>query len=109
VGRTIQCSGVVTGLQPGLSLWLAVEAGDFLWPKEGRVLPDAANRWSVPVFEDGMTDEFAVSLYVTDANADGRIRAWLDAGQRTGQFTELRGIPGARRLARVDGLRLSPR
>jgi hypothetical protein len=27
---------VVTGLQPGLSLWLAVEAGDFLWPKEGR-------------------------------------------------------------------------
>jgi hypothetical protein len=109
VGRTIQCSGVVTGLQPGLSLWLAVEAGDCLWPKESRVLPDAANQWSVPVFEDGVTDEFAVSLYVTDANADRRIRAWLDAGQRTGTFTELRGIPGARRLARVDGLRLSPR
>ena len=109
VGRTIQCSGVVTGLQPGLSLWLAVEAGNFLWPKESKVLPDAASRWSVPVFEDGMTDEFAVSLYVTDAIADRRIRDWLDAGQRTGKFTELRGIPGARRLARVDGLRLSPR
>ena len=109
VGRTIQCSGVVTGLQPGLSLWLAVEAGEFLWPKESRVLPDAANRWSVPVFEDGMTDEFAVGLYVTDADADRRIRDWLEAGRRTGQYTELRGIPGARRLARVDGLRLSPR
>jgi hypothetical protein len=60
-------------------------------------------------FEDGMIDRFAVSLYVTDANADRRIRDWLDAGQRTGKFTELRGIPGARRLARIDGLRLSPR
>lgn len=108
VGRTIQCSGVVTGLQPGLSLWLAVEARDFLWPKESRVLPDANNRWSVPIFEDGMTDAFAVSLYVTDANADRRIRDWLEAGRRTGQYTELRGIPGARRLARIDGLRLSP-
>jgi hypothetical protein len=109
VGRTIQCSGVVTGLQPGLSLWLAVEAGDFLWPKESKVLPDATNRWSAPVFEDGMIDEFAVSLHVTDANADRRISDWLEAGRRTGQYTELRGIPGARRLARVDGLRLSPR
>ena len=109
VGRTIQCSGVVTGLQPGLSLWLAVEAGDRLWPKESKVLPDAANRWSVPVFEDGMADEFSLSLYVTDGSADRRIRDWLEAGRRTGQYTELRGIPGARRLARVDGLRLSPR
>jgi hypothetical protein len=109
VGRTIQCSGEVTGLQPGLSLWLAVEAGDFVWPKEGRILLGAANQWSVPVFEDGRTDEFAVSLYVTDANADRRIKDWLDAGQRTGKFTELRSIPGARRLARVDGLRLSAR
>ena len=108
VGRTIQCSGVVTGLQPGLSLWLAVEAGDFLWPKESRVLPDATNRWSVPIFEDGVTDEFRVSLYVADANADRRIRDWLETGRRTGQYTELRGIPGARRLARVDGLRLAP-
>jgi hypothetical protein len=109
VGRTIRCSGVVTGLQPGLSLWLAVEAGDFLWPKEGKVLPDSTNRWSVPVFQDGMIDEFAVSLYVTDADADRRISDWLETGRRTGRYTELRGIPGARRLARVDGLRLSPR
>jgi hypothetical protein len=27
VDRTIRCSGVVTGLQPGLTLWLAVEVG----------------------------------------------------------------------------------
>jgi len=40
VGRTFRCSGVVTGLQPGLNLWLAVEAGNLVWPKENKVLPD---------------------------------------------------------------------
>ena len=109
VGRTIRCSGVVTGLQPGLSLWLAVEAGGFIWPKESNVVPDDTDKWSVPIFEDGVTDQFSVSLFVVDANADRRIREWLEAGRRTGTYTELRGIPGARRLARVDGLRLSAR
>ena len=109
VSRTIRCSGVVTGLQPGQSLWLAVEAGGFVWPKESIVLPDATNKWSGPIFEDGVTEQFAVSLFVADVNADRRVREWLDAGRRTGTYAELRGIPGARRLARVDGLRLSPK
>ena len=107
VSRTIRCSGVVTGLQPGLSLWLAVEAGGFVWPKESIVLPDATSYWSGPIFEDGVTEQFGVSLFVADANADRRIREWLEAGRRTGSYAQWRGIPGARRLARVDGLRLA--
>jgi hypothetical protein len=106
VGRTIRCSGVVTGLQPGLNLWLAVEAADLVWPKETKVLPDDANRWHVTIFEDGATELFAVSLFIADIRADRRIRDWLEAGRRAGKYSELRGIPGARRLARVDGLRL---
>jgi hypothetical protein len=106
VGRTIRCSGVVTGLQPGLNLWLAVEVGGLIWPKENKVLPDEANKWDVPIFEDGVTEQFSVSLFVADTSADRRIKEWLEAGRRTGKYSELRGIPGARRLARVDGLRL---
>ena len=106
VGRTIRCSGVVTGLQPGLNLWLAVEVGDLVWPKESKVLPDEANKWSVTIFEDGVTEQFAVSLFVADTSADRRIREWLEAGRRKGKYSELRGIPGGRRLARVDGLRV---
>ena len=106
VGRTIECSGVVTGLQPGLNLWLAVEVGDLVWPKESKVLPDDANKWHVTIFEDGATAQFAVSLFVADMKADRRIREWLEAGRRAGKYSELRGIPGARRLARVDGLRI---
>jgi hypothetical protein len=107
VGRAIRCSGVVTGPQAGLNLWLTVEVGDLVWPKESKVLPDEANKWNVMIFEDGVaTEQFAVSLFVADTNADRRIREWLEAGRRTGKYSELRGIPGARRLARVDGLRL---
>jgi hypothetical protein len=109
VDRTIRCSGVVTGLQPGLTLWLAVEVGGLVWPKETRVLPDDTNAWSVPIFEDGVTEQFAVSLYVADARADRRIKEWLEAGRRAGKYSELPGIPGARRLARVEGLRLKSR
>ena len=106
VGRTIRCSGIVTGLQPGLNLWLAVEVGNLVWPKENKVLPDETNNWCVPIFEDGVTEQFAVSLFVADTSADRRIKEWLEAGRRTGKYSELPGIPGARRLARIDGLRL---
>jgi hypothetical protein len=106
VGRTIRCSGVVTGLRPGLNLWLAVEVGGLVWPKETKVLPDDTGKWSVPIFEDGVAEQCAVSLYVADARADRRIREWLEGGRRTGKYSELLGLPGARRLARVDGLRL---
>jgi hypothetical protein len=107
VGRTIQCTGVVTGLQPDLNLWIAVEAGGHVWPKESKVLPGENNEWSVTIFEDGVSPLFALSLFVADAVADRRIREWLEAGRRTGNYCELRSIPGARRLARVDDLRLS--
>jgi Domain of unknown function (DUF4062) len=106
VGRTIECSGVVKGLQPGSNLWLAVEIGDLVWPKEAKVLP-RDNKWSAPIFEDGATKQFSVSLLVADATADARLRKWLEAGLKAGgKYSELRGIPGTRRLARVDGLRL---
>jgi len=108
VRRTFKCSGVVTGMQPGLSLWLAVEVGDLVWPKEGNVVPDQDNQWSTTVFEDGATETFAVALFVADSKADRRIGKWLEAGRSTGNYSELRGIPGARRIARVDGLRLNP-
>ena len=107
VRRTFKCSGVVTGMQPGLSLWLAVEVGDLVWPKESKVTPDQDNKWSAIVFEDGATQTFAVALFVADSKVDRRIGKWLEAGRSSGTYSVLRGIPGARRIARVDGLRLN--
>ena len=108
VRRTFKCSGVVTGMQAGLSLWLAVEVGDLVWPKESKVAPDQDNKWSATVFEDGATETFAIALFVADSKVDRRIGKWLEAGRSSGNYSELKGIPGARRIARVDGLRLNP-
>ena len=108
VPKTFMCSGVVTGMQPGLSLWLAVEVGGLVWPKESKVAPDQDNKWSATVFEDGATETFAIALFVADSKVDRRIGKWLEAGRSTGNYSELKGIPGARRIARVDGLRLKP-
>jgi hypothetical protein len=107
VRRSFECSGKVTGMQPGLRLWLAVEAGPLVWPKETVVVPDQENRWSATVFEDGATQSFSVGLYVGDSKVHTRIRKWFEEGKRTGDYAELRGIPGARRLARVEDLRLN--
>lgn len=106
VRPTFQCSGVVTGMDSTLSLWLAVEAGGLVWPKENKVVVDQDNRWSATVFEDGAANEFAVGLYLGDSAVDSWISKWLERGRRTGSYSELKGIPGARRLDRVDGLRL---
>jgi hypothetical protein len=70
-----------------------------------KAAPDAEGHWSHRVFEDGVADQFALSLYAANAAADRTVQAWLDACNRTGIFTEMRRHPGMRRLDRVGGLR----
>jgi hypothetical protein len=106
VRPTFHCSGTVSGMDSALSLWLAVEVGGLVWPKESRVVVDQDGTWSVTVFEDGAASEFAVGLFLGDSAVDGWILKWLQRGRRTGNYQECKGIPGARRLDRVDGLRL---
>lgn len=108
VRRTFNCSGVVTGIQHGLNLWLVVEVGDLVWPKENKIAPNEDNKWNATVFEDGAAETFALALFVADSNANRLIEQWLEAGRSTGNYSQLKGIPGARRIARVDGLHLNP-
>jgi hypothetical protein len=106
VGRTITCSGVVSGMRRELSLWLAVEVGDRVWPKEAAVTPDRQGKWRATIFEDGATKTFAISLFAADGATDRRLRRWLESGRQAGSYGELRSLPGTRRLDRVDGLKL---
>jgi hypothetical protein len=107
LGKTILCSGTVTGMDPGLSLWLAVEVGEKIWPKENRPVLDQDNHWSVTIFEDGRSKVIAIGLFVADAKASKWIGKWLDAGGKAGQYTEVTRIPGARRVARVDNIQIA--
>jgi hypothetical protein len=108
--RTSTCSGVVTGMQPGsgLSLWVAVERGGGLWPRDHRVQWSDKNEWCITLFEDGpLEQKFSVALYVVNTRVDRRITKWLAEGARRGDYPQLNGLPGARRLARVDGVSLA--
>jgi hypothetical protein len=109
-GQTLQAdfvaSGTVRDAGNDARIWLAVEIDGRIWPKEGRiVVRDAEGHWSQPVFEDGTSAEFALSLWAANAEADRSLRAWLDASNRTRVFSELRPLAGMRRLDRVGKLR----
>ena len=110
VGRKIQCWGTASGLPHDHHLWLAVESNGLVWPKEGEVqVTRATSRWEATVYEDGATRTFARSLYLADPQGHQAILDWLDDGRQKGEYAELKGLRGTRRLDRVDRLRLSRR
>jgi hypothetical protein len=104
VTDVIHCSGWVDGVGSNLHLWLAVEIKGCIWPKEGEIFVDDDGSWSKTIHEDGATESFALSLFVANRKANKRIRAWLDECDETGNYSELRRLPGLRRIARVDDL-----
>jgi hypothetical protein len=107
LARAFQAAGSVSDLGPKIHLWLAVEANGFIWPKEGQIFPDESGSWTATVFEDGATDLFCLSLLAADERAHKQIGAWLTSGKRSGSYAQLTLLSGTRRVARVDGLRLS--
>jgi len=108
IGRTIRCSGWARDVSVSHHLWLAVEAGGFIWFKEDEIVVDGNSTWEATIFEDGATAEFAVSLYVANDDAHQKILDWFLTGINTGgQYPELQRLVGTRRIARVDRLRLS--
>ena len=110
IGTSYACSGTVTGLQPGLSLRLAIEVGGLIWPKEDNVRVDSdQSKWSAELFEQGNDNgQFSLSLYVVNGDASDQIWHWIERSREMGSYQGLTGIPGGRRLAIVD-LRRTPR
>ena len=106
---SFQCRGQVSGHLRGAKLWLVVERGNQLWPKEGEIVPDAkTGRWESTVFEDGARVPFDLSLYAVTELAHERIRRWLEVGRSTGSYPAQTSREGMRRLARVQGLAVPP-
>jgi hypothetical protein len=97
--------GTVRDVGKHVRLWLAVEVGDEIWPKEGRVALDVRGDWSHTVFEDGAFEQFALSLFAVNREADQTLQAWLDRSIREGVYPAIRRPPGARRVHRVERLR----
>jgi hypothetical protein len=104
VEKTIISSGRVEGMSKGCHLWLAVEANGFIWPKEREIFVEQDGSWKEYISEEGSSETFSLSLYVANNAANKHIRSWMDRGDETGNYPELRRVRGTRRLSRVDGL-----
>jgi hypothetical protein len=107
VERTIKCHGSAKGIPKNMHLWLAVEERTFIWPKENEIFV-IDGQWKGKIYEDGVADQFAISLLMADSKAHTFIQNWLDAGRRGEGYSTLTGVEGATRIARVDKLRLKP-
>lgn len=105
VADTFPCAIRVEDLEPDCHLWLAVEIEGRIWPKERELHVEEDGMWRGTISEEGSVDAFSLSLYAANSKASQRIRAWLDHGDETGNYEELRRLPGTRRLDRVDRLR----
>lgn len=107
VTNKISCSGWAEGLGLNLHLWLVVEIKGVkgIWPKEGEILTSRNGFWRKTIWEDGTKDSFSLSLFIANEKANGRIRAWLDKCDQSGNYPELRRLPGLRRLDQVKDLR----
>jgi hypothetical protein len=106
VTRALSAEGWTKNLERGLRLWLIVEVGTHKWPKGDELRIDADGKWQCEVYEDGTGTAFSLSLYVVNDEGTKKIRSWLDIGTLIGYHPFEVDIPGTRRLARVDGLRV---
>ncbi len=98
VDTTFTCSGFVAGWKPGLHLWLGVESGDSLWPKEGEISVRDDGSWSRTIFEQGNTELFSLSLWVVDAKGDRYIRRWFKKCIRIQDYPQMCKTPNMRRV-----------
>ena len=104
VESTIRCSGWVEAVSPDCHLWLVIEANGYIWPKEREFFADDDGSWKDTIYEEGATATFSLSLFAANAQANKRIRAWLDHGDASGNYVHMRRVPGTRRIAKIDGL-----
>jgi uncharacterized protein YjbI with pentapeptide repeats len=94
-------------------LWLAVEQGDRVWPKDHPDIlvtgPDST--WAVTVYEEGVPegDTFELVLYIVNDEGHERIREWIHIGNTTDTFPAFSKIPGSTGLQRISGLRMQKR
>jgi Domain of unknown function (DUF4407) len=102
VPRNFTVEGVLAKIPPKRNVWLAVQIGNHLWPKEPKI-PSSDSHWSQEVVEAGSPpgDRFSIVLLMVNDAGDREIRRWLQ-GTREG----LTRISGSKKLDVVGGVTL---
>ncbi len=91
VTRSFEVNGTVAHLPRGHTLWLAVQIGDLVWPKEPKISQSDTEKWIASISEGGTPAEgrFSLVLIAADGSATVKLDEWFRQGRRGGHA----GIP----------------
>lgn len=106
VAREFTVSGALSHIPGDERVWIAVQVGNFLYPKEPEIA--SADRFSEQIVEGGNPPggRFSVVLLRVEAEGQARVENWLAALRRGEGPPGMRTIPGAQVLDAVANLRL---
>lgn len=104
--RTFTVEGTLSDIPPGHHIWVAVQIGNLLWPKEPEI-PSKDHHWSQQIVEGGSPPGgwLSLALLMVDATGNQMIEGWIRRGRSTGDWPGLNNIPG-RKLHVVRNLGL---
>jgi hypothetical protein len=108
VPRSFLVDGTLSRKIPrGRHVWLAVQLGNLLFPKEPE-LPRRDLHWAQEIVEGGDPPgaSFSVALLMVDRNGHRAIEEWLARGREGEGFPGMEEIPGSEKLSVVRQLTL---
>jgi len=82
VSRSFEVKGTLSGIPPDHHVWLAVQIGNLLWPKDPEI-PSQNQYWTQKVAEGGSPPggKFSLVLFMVDAAGNKEIEKWFSDGQ----------------------------
>lgn len=105
--RAFTVRGTLRDVPRGNHVWLAVQVGNLLFPKEPEI-PVSDEEWVQQIVEGGIPPDGEFSLILVRVGRRGqlKIKRWLSRGREGKGFPGLPTIPGSARLDVVDQLTL---
>ncbi len=98
VGQVLSAEGTLRDIPSDQHIWLAVQVGNLLFPKEPEISPDS--HWLVQSIEAEYPrgSQLSLALLMVGSQGQQQIERWLAEGESTGEFAGLKAITDSKRL-----------
>lgn len=105
VNESIDVTGTLENIPQDHYIWLAVQKGNHLWPKEAQI-STTMKKWQVRIYEGGLNQKFSLVLLMVKENGNKFIKSWIDTCKVNNDWSgmALTEIPELTILDIVEGL-----